>query len=270
MHTTHFLTNGEIQSAYHDVGSGPPFVLVHGFTGSKLDFHDQLEWFEDIRRLIALDQRGHGESSNYGPYDFDQLVTDLLGFLDELHIAQCDLLGHSMGGMVAMRAVTRHPERFRSLILMDTSAEPIEMWSDEQRGEFDRLVEREGCPALLPMMREQPSNKAQQRGVDYLGEEEHWRRIGVKLAQMDCEAFSAFSAELTNNTSSLETLKEIRCPTTILVGAKDTPFIKPSNHMAAAIPGARLVTIPFAAHCPQYENAEVWRDAIRTHLTELA
>ena len=270
MHTTHFLTNGKIQSAYNDVGSGPPFVLVHGFTGSKLDFHDQLEWFEDIRRLIALDQRGHGESSNYGPYDFDQLVTDLLGFLDELGITQCDLLGHSMGGMVAMRAVIQYPARFRSLILMDTAAEPIEMLSDEQRLQLDRLVEQEGCQALLPMMREQPANKAQQRGVDYLGEEEHWRRIAVKLAQMDPEAFSAFSAELTNNTSTLETLREIRCPTLILVGAKDVPFITPSRHMAEAIPNARLVTIPVAAHCPQYENAEAWRDAIRAHLTEPA
>ena len=266
MHTTHFITNGKIQTAYHDVGSGPPFVFVHGFTGSKLDFRDQLEWFEDTRRLIAFDQRGHGESSNHGPYSFDQLVADLLGFLDQLGIEHCDLLGHSLGGMVAMRAVLKRPRRFRSLILMDTAAEKIEMWSDDQRLQLGRLVEEEGCQALLPMMRDQPANKAQRRSVDYLGEEEHWRRIGIKLVQMDSEAFSAFSAELTNVEPMLEALSAIRCPTTILVGAKDAPFVKPSKHMAATILNARLVTIPLAGHCPQYENAEVWRDAIRTHL----
>lgn len=268
MHTTHFIANSKIQTAFHDVGSGPPFVFVHGFTGSKLDFHDQLEWFEDTRRLITFDQRGHGESSNNGPYSFDQLVADLFGFLDQLGIERCDLLGHSLGGMVAMRAVIKHPERFRSLILMDTAAEKIEMWSDDQRLQLERLVEAEGCQALLPMMRDQPANKAQQRGVDYLGEKEHWRRIGVKLGQMDPEAFSAFSAELTNFEPMLEALSAIRCPTTILVGAKDTPFVAPSRHMAATILNARLITIPLAAHCPQYENAEVWRDAIRTHLAE--
>ncbi len=149
MHTTHFIANGKIQTAYHDVGSGPPFVFVHGFTGSKLDFCDQLEWFEDTRRSIAFDQRGHGESSNYGPYSFDQLVADLLGFLDQLGIEQCDLLGHSLGGMVAMRAVLKHPRRFRSLILMDTAAEKIEMWSDDQRLQLGRLVEEEGCQVHL-------------------------------------------------------------------------------------------------------------------------
>ncbi|MCZ6641539.1 MAG: alpha/beta hydrolase [Gammaproteobacteria bacterium] len=270
MYTTHFITNGEIQTAYHDVGSGSPFVFVHGFTGSKLDFRDQLEWFEDARRLIAFDQRGHGESSNMGPYDFKQLVTDLLGFLDQLEIERCDILGHSLGGMVVMRAVIQHPARFRSMILMDTTAEHIEMWSDDVRAQLGGLVEEEGCQALLPMMRSQPVNKAQQRGVDYLGEEEHWRRIGIKLAQMDPEAFAAFGAELSKFESRLKALKTIRCPTTVLVGAKDAPFLNPSRHMAATIRNARLVTIPLAAHCPQYENAEVWRDSIRAHLAESA
>ena len=111
-------------------------------------------------------------------------------------------------------------------------------------------------------------NKAQRRGVDYLGEQEHWRRIGVKLAQMDPEAFSAFGLELSKFESRTEALKTIRCPTTVLVGAKDAPFLNPSKRMAAVIPDARLVTIPLAAHCPQYENAEVWRDSIRAHLAE--
>jgi len=73
--TTHFVTNDPItsevlqtglQTAYHDVGDGPAFVLVHGFTGSKLDFQDQLPWFAHTHRVLALDQRGHGESSNQG------------------------------------------------------------------------------------------------------------------------------------------------------------------------------------------------------------
>ncbi len=267
MHTTHFITNGEIQTAYYEVGSGSPLVFVHGFSGSKLDFHDQLEWFEDLRRLLAFDQRGHGESANYGPYGFDQLVTDLIGFLDQLDIGRCDLLGHSLGGMVAMRAVLQHPERFRSLILMDTAAEPIEMWTDEVREQLETLVLESGCQALLPMMRGQPANKAQQRGVDYLGEEEHWRRIEVKLAQMDPEAFCAFSKELANLKPTLEALKTICCPTTILVGERDAPFVEPSKQMATTIPDASLVTIPFAGHCPQYENADAWRDAIRAHLS---
>ena len=61
-------------------------------------------------------------------------------------------------------------------------------------------------------------------------------------------------------------LGRIRCRTTVLVGEHDGPFVEPSAKMAKAIPGARLVTIPDAAHCPQYENAAAWRAAIDSHL----
>ena len=194
MHITNFVANGAIQTAFHETGKGEPFVLVHGFTGSKLDFHDQLEWFEDLRRSIAYDQRGHGESSNAGPYHFAQLVSDLIGFLDQIDVERCDLLGHSLGGMIAMRAVLEHPDRFRSLILMDTSAEPMEMGPNNIREKLNRVVTEQGGQALLGMMRTQPPSRAQQRGVDYLGEAEHWQRISVKLSQLDPGSFVALLA----------------------------------------------------------------------------
>lgn len=267
MHTTHFITNDEIQTAFHEAGEGNPFVLVHGFTGSKLDFHDELERLEDLGRVIAFDQRGHGESSNLAPYNFSRLVADLIGFLDQIGVQRCDLLGHSLGGMVAMRAVLEHPHRFRSLILMDTAAEPFESMPENVREQINTVVMEQGCDALLQMMRGQPASPAVQRGIDYLGEAEHWRRIRVKLSQMDPEAFVALGAELQNYTALTDRLSNITCPTTVMVGQKDLPFVDRSKILASAIPEARLVSIPLAGHCPQYENADAWRDAVRVHLT---
>ena len=104
--------------------------------------------------------------------------------------------------------------------------------------------------------------------VDFLGEEEHWRRIAVKLAQMDPDAFETLGATLASHEPMLDALGAIQCPTTVLVGSKDDPFVVPSKRMAERIPEAALVTIPLAAHCPQYENADAWRDAIREHLAK--
>lgn len=267
MRTTHFIPNGEIQTAFHEAGEGDPFVLVHGFTGSKLDFHDQLEWLEDLRRVIAYDQRGHGESSNLPPYSFAGLVADLIGFLDQIGVQRCDLLGHSLGGIVAMRAVLEHPERFASLVLMDTAAEPMAITTENVREKMNTVVMEQGCGALLQMMRGQPVNPATRRVIDYLGEAEHWRRVGVKLAQMDPEAFVALGAELRSYPAFIDQLSAITCRTTVLVGEQDTPFIERSNHIASAIPGARLVSIPIAGHNPHYENPDAWRDAVRAHLT---
>ena len=66
-----------------------------------------------------------------------------------------------------------------------------------------------------------------------------------------------------------ELLGEIDCPTTVIVGRKDKPFVKPSRLMANKIPNAKLEAVPKAAHSSQYENPEVWKQIVRQHLAEL-
>ncbi|NOX52609.1 MAG: alpha/beta hydrolase, partial [Gammaproteobacteria bacterium] len=157
MHTTQFTTNGNIHTAFHDTGSGDTtadqtFVLVHGFTGSKLDFHDQLDWFATKHRVIAYDQRGHGESSNIGPYNLYSLTADLIGFLDAMEVNCCHILGHSLGGMVVIRALLAHPHRFRSAILMDTAPFAPKLFSAKARQALNNMVTDNGCTGLLDGM----------------------------------------------------------------------------------------------------------------------
>lgn len=268
MHTTHFVRNGDLNMAYQEAGAGPAFVLVHGFTGSKLDFQDQLAWFADLRRVIACDQRGHGETSNQQPYRLDAMVDDLLGLLDVLDIERCDLLGHSLGGMVALRAVLGHPDRFRSLILMDTAPAPLALWHETARDSLVQRVMEQGSQVLLEQARRTTPTPAQQRGIDFLGADEHWRRLEVKLEQLDTLAFRDLMSELSGHASVVDALDTISCPTTVLVGEHDAPFLEPATLLADRIPGARLKTIPAADHSPQYENAEAWRQAVRTHLED--
>jgi len=272
MHTTHFVGNGEIQTAFHDLGGNlqDPLLLVHGFTGSKLDFSDQLGWFEDVARGMAYDQRGHGESSNQGPYTESVFVEDLISLMDLLEIGSCDLLGHSFGGMVAMRAVLDHPERFRSLILMDTSAEPAEMFTKEIKQHLDALVAEQGCAVLTDSMRGARPSAAAQRGIDFLGEAEHWQRISTKLNQMDPDAFRDIGDYFGTRTDLLPEFGRIDCEVTVMVGAADEPFLGQSKAMADAIPQAVLEVIPQAGHSPQYENAPAWRKVIRSHLQRVS
>jgi pimeloyl-ACP methyl ester carboxylesterase len=269
MLTSNFVRNGDILTAYHDEGRGDVLLLLHGFTGSKLDFHDQLQWFTDRHRVLAPDNRGHGESSNLGradAYSLDILVDDLAGFLDALGVQRCHLLGHSMGGMVAMRFALRHADRLNSLILMDTAAEPLTVFPKALREQLAQEVRANGCASRIQMMRDMPMTDAQARGRDFLGDAEHWRRIELKLSQMDPEAWVALGNDMSNQTGVLSDLAAVSLPTTIMVGEHDVPFVEPSARMAKTIPNARLVTIPLAAHCPQYENADVWRETVDSHL----
>jgi pimeloyl-ACP methyl ester carboxylesterase len=272
MLTSNFVRNGDILTAYHDEGSGDPLLLLHGFTGSKLDFHDQIPWFTNRCRVLAPDQRGHGESSNVGTadtYSLDTLAADLAGYLDAVGVARCHLLGHSMGGMVALRFALRHPHRLASLILMDTSAEPLTIFTPALREQLAKEVRANGCASRVGAMRAMPMGDAQARGRDFVGADEHWRRIELKLSQMDPEAFVGLSEAIAVQPSVLGQLAALDVPTTIIVGEHDLPFIEPSARMAAAIRDARLVTIPLAAHSPQYENADVWRRTIDAHLARI-
>ena len=264
---------GDIEIHYHDLGEGDrPFVLVHGFTGSSDDFVDVLPRLAERGRTIAPDNRGHGDSSNPGTgYTLDGMAGDLLGFLDALAIERCDLLGHSLGGMLALRLVLAHPDRVASLVLMDTTQRPIERSSTAMFEMGAKLLREQGAGAFVSAMRAGlpggPDREGPMaRSVARMGEDVFWSRIERKLTSMDPEAFGGLASGMAGQESLDDRLGEISCPTTVLVGESDTPFLQPSKDMAAAIPNAEIAILPDAMHSPQFENEAAWLETIEAHL----
>jgi pimeloyl-ACP methyl ester carboxylesterase len=264
----------EIEYEEHGGGDGRPFVLVHGFTGSRDDWREVLPRLAARGRTVAPDLRGHGGSTNPGEsaaYSLDHLVGDVAGFLDALGIPRIDLLGHSMGGMVALRLALDQPERVASLVLMDTAAEAI---SRDARRFFEvsaKIAREQGMEALHQMARSaaerDPNRPASvRRYVERTGADRFWARIRAKQLSMDPEAFATLGPMLTDHQGVVDRLGEIRCPTTVLVGEDDRAFLKPAEVLARGIPGARHVVIEGAAHSPQLENQEAWLAAVLAHL----
>jgi len=259
-----------------DEGRGArPFVLVHGFTGSRDDFREHVPQLARLGRTIALDQRGHGGSTNSGraeDYTLDGLVEDLAAAFDALKLARVDLLGHSLGGMVTLRYALAHPERVASLVLMDTSASPIRMpFSEKARAGIAALAREQGMGALAFAMREMASRNrdvppSAKRTEERMGSDVFWERVRRKLEAMDPVAWDALSRSLGKQVSVADRLGEIDCPTLVIVGAEDAALLKPSDEMERGIAGATRVTIPDAAHSPQLENPEAWSGAIHAHL----
>jgi pimeloyl-ACP methyl ester carboxylesterase len=251
-----------------------PFVLVHGFTGSRDDWFEHLPALGALGPTLALDQRGHGGSTNLGDpaaYSLEHLVDDLAALLTELGVASCDLLGHSMGGGVAMQFALAHPERVHSLVLMDTSARALRL---DDEGVFEKVavfLRNAGAQGLSAVLRRRAAGDAQvpasaRAAEARMGSDRYWQRIEAKHRALDPAALIGLGRALVSAPSVIERLGAIRCPTLVIVGAEDAPFRRTSEEMAAAIPGARLVVVPDAAHSPQIENPEVWFDAIRAHL----
>lgn len=254
---------------------GRPLLLVHGFTGAKEDFTD---WLDPLAELgwhaVAFDQRGHGAShkpDDEAAYSFDAFAADLLAVLDALGWPTAVALGHSMGGMVLQTAVLRAPERFEATVLMDTSHRALRadgglvdlavaiartegmaavMAAQDALGEDDQPV---GSDIDRRLKRERPEYKA-------FGERKMLASSPAMYASMIRSITDASGID------RLDDLRRVEIPTLVLVGEHDQPFLKASARMAEAIPGAELVTIPDAAHSPQFENPDAWWKALRTFL----
>jgi pimeloyl-ACP methyl ester carboxylesterase len=173
--------------------------------------------------------------------------------------------------MVCLRLALAHPARVASLVLMDTAPGPI---AAQPRKIFEiggKIAREQGMAALFAAMRTQASSDpnrplAARRAEETMGPARYWERVRAKIEAMDPEAFATLGPLLADHEGVEDRLGEIRCPTTVVVGAEDAAFLAPSRALEAGIAGARLVEIPGAAHSPQIENAGPWLVAIRDHL----
>jgi pimeloyl-ACP methyl ester carboxylesterase len=244
-------------AAHGEGHPGPPLVLLHGFTGSATDWDGVVGPLSARRRVLTVEHRGHGDSTNTGDaatYTFDQLVADFSAAVDALDLPAFDLLGHSMGGIVAMRYALAHPDRLRSLVLMDTGAAAS---ADTGAHAFLRagfeLARQQGLMAVHD-------------NVSQVVPEDQRAKLRRCWEQLDLEAFTALGEELLVHGSVLAELAGLRLPTTVLVGADDTGLRTEADDLAATIPGAELVVIAGAGHSPQADQPDAWLAAVEAHL----
>ena len=114
-----------VRIAYRREGSGSAVVLLHALASSSATWSSLTrDLVASGREVIALDLRGHGQSSWTGDYLLDSVQRDVVGVLDALGIAGFDLVGHSLGAHVAALLVGLHPDRVRTLVLEDPPVPP--------------------------------------------------------------------------------------------------------------------------------------------------
>ena len=116
--------NGAVEIAYLDEGEGDPIVLVHGFASTKNVNWVYPTWVSELRkngrRVIALDNRGHGDSAKlYDPaaYEIGTMAGDVTALMDHLNIERADIMGYSLGSRMTAVLARSQPQRLRSAIL---------------------------------------------------------------------------------------------------------------------------------------------------------
>jgi pimeloyl-ACP methyl ester carboxylesterase len=116
--------HGDVEIAYLDEGEGDPILLVHGFASSKNVNWIYPTWVSELkkdgRRVIALDNRGHGESAKLydsAQYEISIMASDVIALMDHLKIDRADVMGYSLGSRMTAVLALDQPQRLRSVIL---------------------------------------------------------------------------------------------------------------------------------------------------------
>jgi esterase len=125
-----------MQLHHQTLGQGQPLVLVHGLFGSADNWGSIAKHFAQHFQVISIDLRNHGRSPHSESQTYADMADDLLELCDALSLEQIYLLGHSLGGKVAMQFATRYPERVSKLIVVDIA---MRAYADEHTQLMDAM-----------------------------------------------------------------------------------------------------------------------------------
>lgn len=135
-------------------GAGTPLVVIHGLLGSADNWRSHVRQWQAERRVIAVDLRNHGRSPHVPGMAYEDQAADVLALLDRLEVDRAHLLGHSMGGKVAISLARLAPARVASLIVADIAPQAYGHGHDAvfaalRRVEAGRPANRGEADALL-------------------------------------------------------------------------------------------------------------------------
>lgn len=248
---------------YFEKGQGKPFVMVHGFGGSTFSFRYQLEEFSRDYRCIAIDLKGFGYSERVkgGDYSLTEQARLVLRALDLLGVDRFTLMGHSMGGDVAMRVAAMASDRVEKLILVAT-ANGMKLWLMPRMG-FMRPVLNFFIRASAPrhVARLFYDNSA----VDQKEIIEGYRQT-ARIKGSRNTVWEMWKGVREDNPIDY---KRIRMPTLILWAEKERILPLPSLGLwwlRRKLPHAEVVKIPRTGHLLLEERPEAANAAIRRFL----
>lgn len=254
-------------------GSGPPLVLLHGFTGSGRALERTARDLCDRWQTIRIDLIGHGRSDapdRIAPYAMERCAGHVAAVIERLTEGRAHVLGYSMGGRVALSLAAFHPERVRSLLLVGARA-GIEAAPDRARriAADERLaaeLERDGLEAFVDRWMALPLFASQARlGAEFLAEARRQRLENRVHGLVHSLRGMGAGAQR----PLFDQLEQLRAPALVAVGAEDERFVPVARELAARMPAARLAVVPEAGHAAHLENPEAFRRIARDFLAEI-
>lgn len=248
--------------AWSQDGASRTVVFVHGAEQDHSCWNLQARWFAHHGfQVLAPDLPGHGRSGGTPLASVEAMADWLAALLDAAAVAQADVVGHSMGSLVALEAAIRHAGRVRRVALLGSS---LPMPVSEPLLDAARNAE----PKAVAMINAfSYSSTAQMGGSPVPG---MWM-LGVNRRLMERQPRGVFGVDMSACNAyarPVDSLGAITQPLLLIAGQQDrmTPA-RASATIAAAVPGAKLVVIPGSGHALMAERPDAVLDELRAFLT---
>jgi pimeloyl-ACP methyl ester carboxylesterase len=249
-------------------GTGPAVAFSHGLLFDTRLFEAQVAALRGRYRCVAWDHRGQGRSADdpRGAIDIETVTADAAALIETLDLAPVHFVGLSMGGFVGLRLAARRPELLRSLVLMDTSADP-EPRANVPRYRLLNFVARFlglGVVAsrVLPIL----------FARSFLSDRANSARVAEQRRRLVANRRSIWRAVngVIERAGVAHELGRIRLPTLVMVGDEDVATVPAkAEALRDGIAGATLLRIPRAGHSAPVENPEAVTAALRGFLDGL-
>jgi pimeloyl-ACP methyl ester carboxylesterase len=218
-----FVNGIHIYYEVHGRHDGTPLVLLHG-GGSTIDsnFGRVLPFLAGTRRVIALEEQGHGRTSDRDqPFTFEDSADDVAGLLRQLQVSRADLLGFSNGGTVALQVAIRHPHLVRKLVFASS------------------LTKREGAQPQVWKFIEQAdiANMPQALKDAFLAVNPDAQKL-KSMHDKDAARMAVFR-DVPDGA-----VRGVRAPTLIITGDRDVARVEHAIELSRLFPDARLLVLP--------------------------
>ena len=256
-----------LQLFHRDFGGAgkPPLVIIHGLLGSSRNWQTVGAELSALRHVFALDLRNHGMSPHAEDHDFATLEADVLRWMDAQGLARVALMGHSMGGKLAMALACHRPERVERLVSVDIA--PRDYDASKFRGILD---------AMLAIAPEQLASRAEAE-AQLEAVVKDWAMIKFLTTNLERGAdgrfqwrvnVAALHAELDEIAkTSLSPGDSYDGPTLFVIGGYSRHVREEDRpEIAARFPQSRIETVPESGHNPHIEARAAFMEAVREFL----
>ena len=253
-----------VEIAVRVEGAGPAVTLVHGVGADAASWDRIAERLVDRFTVVRADLRGHGRSSRIERCRVDDFVGDLSATLDGAGVASTDLVGFSLGGLIAQWFAVGHPDRVRRLVLLSTVAErtPAERARVLERAD---KVRNEGIASVV--------SAAEDRWFTPAFKAANPEKVALRLTQLKANDHRSYAAAYRVFAEADEGIDfaKIRCPTLVATGENDIGSNpRMARRMHKAIAGSRLVILPELRHSILMEAPDIVADLILDFLAPAA